>query len=81
MFCGVEFFDLEVSAADEVVIANHDTGDGGKEDGVGGEVGGEVISARQQVPRAHDKTDEGADVASTTDVKVAGEESSHISSG
>ena len=40
---GVEVFDLEVAATDQVVVGDDDAGDGGEEDGVGGEVGGEVI--------------------------------------
>ncbi len=32
---GVEVFDLVVAAADEVVVANDDAGDGREEDGVG----------------------------------------------
>jgi len=40
---GVEVADLKVAVADEVVVADDDAGDGGEEDGVGGEVGGEVV--------------------------------------
>ena len=32
---GIELFDLVIAAADEIVVADDDTGDGGEEDGVG----------------------------------------------
>ena len=48
---GVEVFDLEVAAADEVVVADNDACDGGEEDGVGAEVGGEVVGGGEEVPR------------------------------
>lgn len=40
---GVEVCDLEVAFAHEIIVANDDASDGGKEDGIGGEVGGEVV--------------------------------------
>lgn len=44
---GVELLDLEIAAADEVVVGDDDTGDGGQEDGVCGEVGGKVVGGRE----------------------------------
>ncbi len=49
--CGVEVADLEVAVADEVVVGDDDAGDGGEEDGVSGEVGGEVVGGGEKVPR------------------------------
>lgn len=39
----VQVFDLVVAFADDVVVADHDTGDGGEEYRVGAEVRGEVV--------------------------------------
>ena len=39
----VQVFDLVVTFADDVVVTYNDAGDGGEEDGVGAEVGGEVV--------------------------------------
>ena len=47
---GVEVFDLEVALADDVIIADDDAGDGGEEDGVGAEVGGEIVGGGEEVP-------------------------------
>lgn len=47
---GVEGVDFVVPFSDNVVIADQDAGDGGEEDGVGGEVGGEVVGAAEKVP-------------------------------
>ena len=47
---GVEIFDLEVAAADDVVVTDDDAGDGGEEDGVGAEVGCEVVGGGEEVP-------------------------------
>lgn len=47
---GVQVADLKVALADEVVVADDDAGDGGEEDGVGGEVGGEVVGGGEEVP-------------------------------
>lgn len=35
--------DVEVAAADDVVVAEHYARDGGEENGVGGEVGGKLV--------------------------------------
>lgn len=76
----VKFLDLEISLANKVVIADHNTGDGREEDTVCGEVSGEVVGALKEIPWAHDKTDNGANVTTATDVEVSWEESSHIGS-
>ena len=47
---GVEFLDLIVAVADEVVVANDNAGNGGKEDGIGAEIGGEVVRGGKEVP-------------------------------
>ena len=47
---GVEIADLVVAAADDVVVADDDAGDGGEEDGVGGEVGCEIVRGGEKVP-------------------------------
>ena len=47
---GVEVADLVVTAAHEVVVADYDAGNGGEEDGVGGEVGCEVVGCGEEVP-------------------------------
>ena len=47
---GVEVFDLVEAAAHDVVVADNDAGDRGEENGVGGQVGCEVIGGRQKVP-------------------------------
>ena len=39
----VEVFDLQITFADEVVVADYHTGDRRQEHGVGGEVGREVV--------------------------------------
>lgn len=46
----IEVADLVVAAADNVVIADDDAGDGGEEDGVGGEVGCEIVGCGEKVP-------------------------------
>jgi hypothetical protein len=40
---GVQCLDLQVAPSDQVVIADHDAGDGGQEDGVGAEIHGELV--------------------------------------
>lgn len=77
---GVEILDPEVAAADEVVIADNNTGNGGEENGIGGEVGGEVVRGGKQIPRTHDKAYQSTDVASAADVDVAWEKGGHVSS-
>ena len=47
---GVQVPDLVVAAAYEVVVADYDTGNGGEEDGVGGEVGCKVVGCGEEVP-------------------------------
>lgn len=74
----VEVLDLVVALADEVVVADHDAGDGGEEDGVGGEVGGEVVGAREEVPGTHGQADAGADVATAADVDVFRQQGRHV---
>ena len=41
--CGVEVSNLKITLANEVIVGDHDAGDGGEEDGVGGEVEDEVV--------------------------------------
>lgn len=77
----VELLDLEVATADKVVVADDDTGNGGKEDGVRGEVGGEAVVGLEELPRAHYKADKSAYVASATDIEVSGHEGGHIRAG
>ncbi len=50
---GVEFFELEVALADDVVVADDDAGDAGEEDRVGGEIGGEAVGIFEQIPGTH----------------------------
>lgn len=78
---GVEVFDLQVAAPDEVVIRARDARDGGQEDRVRGEVGGEIVGAAEELPGTHDEPDEGADVAAAPDVEVAREEGRHVRPG
>ena len=47
---GVEFADLVVALADEVIIADYDAGNGGEEHGVGGEIGGEIVGGGEEIP-------------------------------
>ena len=77
----VQLLDLEVAAADKVVVGDHDTGDGAEEDTVGGEIGGKLIVVGEQVPGAHGETDGGANVASAADVDEAGEQGGHVGAG
>ena len=42
----VQVADLVVAFAHEVVVCDEDAGDGGEEDGVGAEVGREVVGCR-----------------------------------
>ena len=48
---GVKVADLVVAAAHEVVVADYDAGNRGEEDGVGGEVGCEIVGCGEEVPR------------------------------
>ena len=50
---GVEVADLVVAAANNVIVADYDAGDGGKKDRVGGKVGCEVIGGRKEVPEGY----------------------------
>lgn len=75
---GIKIADLVVPLADDVVIANDYTGNGGEEDGVGGEVGGKVVRGGEEVPRAHDETDECADVSTSADIQIARKEGGHV---
>ena len=77
---GIQVSDLQVSTTNEIVVAHDNTSDGGKEDGVGGEIGGEVVGSVEEVPWTHYETNHGTDVASTTNVKVTWKQSSHICS-
>ena len=47
---GVEVVDLVVTAADDVVVANDDAGNGGEEDGVSGKVGCKIVRGREKIP-------------------------------
>ena len=46
----IEVGDLVIAAADDVVVADDDARDRGKEDGVGGQVSSEVIGGGEEVP-------------------------------
>lgn len=59
---GVQVADFEVAFAHPVVVADHDAGDGGQEDGVGGQVGGEGVAVAQQVPGTDADADDRADI-------------------
>src|SRR5690606_3847051 len=50
---GEEGEDIKVSTSDNVVSACDDASDGGEEDGIGGEVGGESVGIGEQIPRTH----------------------------
>ena len=47
---GIEFSDAVVSAADDVIVGNDDTGDGGEENGVRGQIGDKIVRSREEVP-------------------------------
>lgn len=47
---GVEGADVVEAFTDDVVVADDDAGDGGEEDGVGGEIGCEVVGGAEEVP-------------------------------
>ncbi len=49
----VEVPDLEVAAADNVVVANYDAGDRREEDRVGGQVSREVVRGGEKIPIQH----------------------------
>lgn len=78
---GVEFLELEVALADDVVVADDDAGDAGKEDRICGEIGGEAVGVLEQVPGTHGEPDSGADVASAANVEEAREEGGHVGPG
>lgn len=78
---GVQLLDLQVAASHEVIIGHNDTSNRREEDGVGGQVGREVVGRGKQVPWAHDETDKRANVAAATNVEVAGQESGHVGTG
>ena len=74
----VKVFQGQVTSADEVVIAENDSGYGREEDGICRKVGREVIRGAQEVPRAHAETDNCANITTTANVEVAREQSCHI---
>lgn len=43
-------FNVEVAAANDVIVADHDAGDGGKEKGVSREVSGELVGGGDKFP-------------------------------
>lgn len=67
----VEISDLQVALAHDVIVTDHDAGNGRKEDRVRGEISGEVVGVGEEVPRAHDETDKGTDVTTTPDADPA----------
>ena len=75
---GIEIADLVVAFANDVVIADDYTGDGGEEDRVGREVGGEVVGGGEKVPWAHNETDQCADVSTSADIKIARKKGGHV---
>lgn len=75
---GIKIADLVVAFANDVVIADNYTGDGGEEHGVGGEVGGKVVGGREEVPWAHDETNQRADVPTSADIEIARKEGGHV---
>ncbi len=69
----VEFSDLEVATADEVVVGDDDTCDRGEEDGIGRQISSEVVRGAEKVPWAHYEADESTDVTTAADVEVSWE--------
>ena len=49
--CSIKVFDLKVAFADNVVVADNDSGNGREENRVCAEVGGEVVRRGEQIPR------------------------------
>jgi len=77
----VQIAQRQVSPANKVIVADYDTGDAGQEDGIGGEVGGEVVGGLEQVPGTHGQADCGADVPASADVQVSGKQGCHVRPG
>lgn len=71
----------KVTLADNVVVADEHAGDGGEEDGICRQVGGEVVGRAEQIPRAHADAHDGTDVAAAADVEVPGQESRQVGTG
>lgn len=60
------------------VFGDHDTADGGQEDGVAGQICGEVVGGFEQIPGADGEADDGCEIPSSTDVDESGEQGSQI---
>ena len=57
-----------MTSADNIVIHDHNSGDGAQKDRVGGEVRREFVTARQEVPRAHGEPNGSRDEAASPDI-------------
>lgn len=70
--------DVEVPLFDNPLVGDHDSGDGGEEDGVAGEERRERLCTVLDIPGRTSETDDGADVLSSSDVDVLGEEDGEL---
>ena len=57
-----------MTPTDDVVVHDHNSGNGAQKDRVGREVGREFVTARQEVPRAHGEPDGGRDETAPPDI-------------
>lgn len=57
-----------MTPTDEIVIRDHDSGNGAQEDRIGGEVRREFVTARQEVPWAHGEPNSSRDETSSPDI-------------
>lgn len=74
----VEVFDLQVAAADEVVVTDHHARDGGQEHRVRRQIRREAIRILEQVPRTHDQPHCCADVGAAADGDPPREQGGHV---
>jgi len=56
--------------ADEIVVTDDNTGDGGEEDGICGEVGSEIVGRGEKIPWAHSKAHSCANITPASNVDV-----------
>src|ERR1019366_10130402 len=60
----LEIFELEMAAADDEVVGDHDTGDGAEKTGVAEEPAGDVGTvSREELPRHQEDADDAGDEA------------------
>lgn len=77
----VQIFNLVISLAHDIVVAEDHASNAREEDGVCREVSGEAVAVGEEIPGIDGKPNESADVGSTTNVEIFGKKCRHVRAG